>query len=768
MSIIKRLLGKNAPVAQPPAEAAPAPAAAPRPRPDTEAIARAEEADVTSAIAAGDAAALGRWALEGSSTRVRQMAAQAVTDPEQVRELIRATRGGNDKNVHRILVGKRDALLAQERIEQERTAEIESASAALARHAERAYEAMYEAALSQLESRWQAVSGHASPELREEVAQRIARAHATIEQQRQAVAAEAQAQRDAALAAEEARRQREVEARAATEAAAAAAEARARASEAAREVEQAKREAIDAGVREMLGLLRQAQAAIDHGGTARAARLRDTIKEKLPEAPALPAWYARKLEEVDARIEEMKDWKTFTVVPKRADLLQRAHGLVGAEIAPEELARQIRRLRDEWKTLGRGAAEDPSPEWQEFDATLTRAYEPCRVHFAQQAEHRKQNQANREALLVRLAAFTARQQGDDVDWRLVQQVIAEAREEWQQYAPVEQSVAKDLQTRFHEALDELHGRLNAEYDRNVESKRALIARAGELSTLEDTRQAIDEAKVLQRAWKDVGLVPRQKDNALWEEFRRNCDAVFRRSQQEHAAFSASLEANQARATAICEALEQASTLTGEALSAELHGLAAMRDEFDALELPRASARELRQRFTRATAACHEATRRERALEAQRGRESLHAAAAHVRAYARAAATANAGEIEALRAAAEAAVAALGHAPKAARQVLEQQLARIEAGEIGTDFAANEAALRMLCIRAELIADVETPAEDLERRREYQMQRLVQSMGRGERPASTDLDSLALEWLATGPVDPPVHDALHARFERCRT
>ena len=519
----------------------------------------------------------------------------------------------------------------------------------------------------------------------------------------------------------------------------------------------------------MLGLLRQAQAAIDNGGTARAAKLRDTIKEKLPASPALPPWFARKLEEVDARIEEMKDWKTFTVVPKRAELVQRAHGLVGADIKPEELAKQIRRLRDEWKTLNRGAAEeDTSAEWKEFDATLTKAYEPCRVHFAQQAEHRKQNQAHREELLVRLAAFTEKQQGDEADWRLVQQVMTEARNEWQLYAPVEQSVAKDLQARFHAALDVLHGLLDAEYDRNVEAKRKLIARAAELATLEDMRRAIDEAKTLQRTWKTIGIVPRHKDNALWEEFRKNCDAVFQRSQQEHAAHGASLETNLARATAICEEVESIAEMTDDALPAGVQKINELRAEIEALEVPRAALCNLQQRFVKATGACNEAMRRHKAMEAQRGWELLNVAATQVRAFALGVAQGRSGdEAEGLKTAAESAVAELAHAPKGSRQALEQQVAKIAAGDVSKDLAANEATLRMICIRAELITELESPPEDVERRREYQMQRLVQSMGRGERPAPTDLDSLALEWLAAGPVEPAVHDALHARFERCR-
>jgi len=48
-----------------------------------------------------------------------------------------------------------------------------------------------------------------------------------------------------------------------------------------------------------------------------------------------------------------------------------------------------------------------------------------------------------------------------------------------------------------------------------------------------------------------------------------------------------------------------------------------------------------------------------------------------------------------------------------------------------------------------------------------MQRLVQSMGRGERVTPADLDDLALEWLAVGPVERSKHDELLARFARCR-
>ncbi len=768
MSLISRILGKSPPAAGTAADTRPEAAAAPPPRTDPEARARDEDASLTQSLEAGDLAAVGRWVLEGSSTRIRQRAAQHITDPEQLRELIRATRHGNDKSVHRILTDKRDEQVAETRRLEQQQAELAAAAAAIAGHAGLPCDASYAGTLARLEAHWRTLEPQATADVQAEVAQQLQNAREVIERHRQAVEAEAEQRRQAALAAEEARHQRELEAEAAASAAAEQARVLEAGRQAEREAAQSKRAADDAEARHLLGLLRQAQTALDHGATARAARLREVIAGKLPQAPALPEWYARQLQHVDERLDELKDWKTFRVEPKRAELIQRMQSLVGAEISPEELARQIRRLRDEWRTLHRGAGEEPTPEWQQFDEAAERAYEPCREHFARQAEVRQQNQARREELLERLATFAAAQDGDQANWSLVRQVIFEARTEWQQHAPVDQSVVKPLQARFHAQLGELQKRLDAEYARNVQAKRDIIARAAELATLEDTRQAIEEAKNLQRAWKAVGIVPRPQDNSLWEAFRRNCDAVFERSSQAWAAQGAALESNQARAASLCEELERIAGLTGEPLASSVKQVDDLLAEFDGLELPRASARGLSQRIRQATDRYAHAMRRHREEAASRGWTDLFAAAAQVRAYALATALGRPpDEGEALQASAASAVAGLAHAPKAMRAVLEQQLERIAAGKVSADLVANEASLRLLCIRAELLTDTLTPEEDLPARREYQMQRLVASMGRGERPTPADLDDLAREWLAVGPVETTVHDALFARFARCR-
>jgi hypothetical protein len=764
MSLFSRLFRKATP--RPPAEPVRAPEAAVAgpPRRDTAELIRAEESSVSQAIAAGDVAALGRWVLEGSSTRVRQMAAQAIADPTQLAELIRAVRP-KDKNVYRILAGKRDALLAVERAARQRQADVEEIAAAIGRHAERPVDATYTATLARLETRWNAAAPEAAPELRLEVERQLRCARESVEAHAREGAERIERLHAAARAAEEERLRQEHEARVAAEAAA----EQARMLEAEHQAERAQRDAGDAEVRALIGLLRQAQAALEHGGTARATRLRDGIRERLPRAPSLPAWFERQLHDVDARIQELQDWRTFTVVPKRAELVRRMESLVGAEMSPEELARQIRLLREEWRTLHRGAGDEVTPEHERFEQAAERAYEPCREHFARQSEVRKQNQARREAMLERLEAFVAALgDGEQPNWRAIQQAIVEARREWRESAPVDQDVVKPLQARFHALLDALRSRLDAEHAQNAQAKRELIARAAELVALEDTRAAIEQTKSLQRAWKSIGPIPRHQDDALWAEFRGHCDAVFQRSSQERAAYDADLETSRSRAVALCEAVERLPGLSGDEFGSGVKRLGEMRKEFDALDIPRASARDLRQRFARAADRCDEATRRLRAATERRVWDDVFAAYSEVRAYALCVAQDRpAAECEVLRTSAAAAVAALEQAPKAARGVLEQQLATVAAGAPGFDLASNEEALRKLCVRAELAAGFDSPPEDLELRRDQQMRRLVASMGRGERPGPGEFEDLALEWLRVGPVESSVHDRLFARFERAR-
>jgi len=766
MSLIQKLFGRKP---QPVVAPTPPP---PPPKPDRTAEFQAEEARLTAALNAGAEADLSALVTEGSATRTRQRAAEAIHDPERIRELIRVMRG-KDNAVYKILTAKRDALLEIERAAAALRAEQDAVAAAIARHARLPYDPIYEATLREHERRWQAVSAQAAPEQVAAVSADLDTARAVVNAHAAQLQAEAERRAALAAAAAEAAAQAEAQRTDADRYAAESAEAHSaeRARHAAERAEQdARAQSESEAVREVVSLLRQVQNALDRGGSARAARLRESLTAKLAAAPelVLPAWFQRQLTQADEQLAKVRDWLAFTVGPKRAELIDRMQSLVGAEIAPEQLALHIRKLQDEWRTLHRGAGEDDPAEEARFKEVANQAYEPCKVHFAAKAAQRAENREKREAILAVLAEFAATLDGEAPQWRRCIPTLVEARRQWRQYAPVDQEIAEALQARFKAALEQISSTLDAEQTRNVAAKRALIERAAGLLTLEDVRQAIDGAKALQREWKTIGIVPREQDNALWEEFRGHCNAVFERSANEAAAFQAALSVAAERATALIAELETIAALEGEPLREALKGLEGLQQEFATLDLPRQQSRDLSQQFYRMIERCHDALQHDRARAVLKAWSDLYDAAAHIRAYGYAEHSGESAEqLETRRTAVQASLAGLNAAPKFARSALDRQWLKVQSGLGSVDTAANEAALRMVCIRAEIAFDLETPAEDQELRREYQMKRLVESTNLGNDAEPVSMDDLALEWFSVGPVAAAVEQALSTRFAACR-
>ncbi len=723
--------------------------------------AAAEEIALRAAIDARNVQAIARLVVAGASTKVRQAAADAIEDPDVLRQLIRDVRGGNDKNVYKVLTSKRDALLEQARKLEQLRAEIIEASGALERHSQRSYDALFSQRLGQFESRWKAVAEQADPELRGRVQHWIDRSRETIAEHLRQTAAQMSREQAAAAAAAEAQHLRDEQA----QASAAAAAEQARLGEEQKRALAEQQHAEQQAARQIGELNRKARAALSDGSTSRAAGVRRTIEEKLVGAAALPANLASQIESLDQQLDALKDWKSFSVTPKRAELIEEMELLVEATLDPLALADRIKSLQDEWRTLSKGAGEGLEADWQRFQQAAQRAYQPCKEYFAAQALVREDNLRRRDALLAELTAFEAGHNWEQADWRAVIKTLRETKDEWRNCAPVDRQAGKQQQEAFAALTASLQGRLDAEYARNVKQKESLIERTRQLLASDDGRKAIDAIKQLQQQWQTVGPVPREVDQRLWGDFRQHCDAVFQKRQQEFDAYTAGLENNKTQALALCERLDQIAALEGAELLAYAGAMAELRSAFEALgEFPRADTRELRNRFDQGLDRCSKSFARQHARDVERGWDVLFEAANHVRAYRLAVARGlDIEQLGTLKAAAETYIASVQRWPKGGLDSLKKGLAR----ERSADLAANELALKMLCIRAEILTDMPTPPEDQPLRREYQLQRLAQSMGQGLRVDETQLDTMATEWAGVGPVEDVAYEPLLLRFRRCR-
>jgi Domain of Unknown Function (DUF349) len=716
-----------------------------------------------------DPGQIARLVVESPSSRLRQSAAEFVHDPVQLRQLLLQVRN-KDKNVYKIIKQKCDALNAEERKAEEIKSEIAALCELLERHSHKTYDSLYPSAFAHLHNRWNSLGTPPGADTEQRARQAIDRCGEVIEEharqlaQRAAEEAAQQAARE--LRAREhkaaetaASTQAEVEARLREEAAAIRA-----AEESARAEQQAAEEQL---FRQIGGLIRMANAALRDGGTQRAGGLRRSIDEKLAVAISPPPYLSRQIQQLDEKLNELKQWKDYAVAPKRLELIAEMASLIGSTQEPKALADQIKTLQQEWRTISKGIVSEAPGEWERFQQASQAAYQPCREYFEEQARLRQQNLDNRKLVLKRLLGFEATQDAENPDWRLLASVLAEAPQEWRRYFPVEREVGRAVQEEFDVVMGRLHAKLDAWYERNVADKQSLVKRARHLLTQEDSREAIDAVKRLQLLWKETGPAPSAQSQSLWNEFREVCDSVYQKRQQAFAEYNLGLEANKLKAVALCEELEQVAASSGSTLLEAAVKMAEWRAAFDALdEMPRTEARGLQDRFERALELCKAAMARQKVRDAEQSFTNLFTAARCVQAYEWAVLReTEPSDRESLQRAAESFIESVQQWPKGGLKAIKAMLINA-ATSADVDLGAREKALRTLCVRGEIHGETSTPVEDEALRREYQVQRLLQGMGGGISADEGEWDEMALEWIRVGAVEPGVYETLRQRFLRC--
>ncbi len=713
--------------------------------------------------------------VNGATSRVRQLAAESVHEAGQLRELLKQVRA-KDKSVYKILKQKLDLLQAHDREAAQIVAEIDSICAALERHSHRPFDPLYIGVFEHHHHRWLGLTNPPDDAQRQRATEAVARCKDVIAEHARSVAP--QADREAALAA----------AREAQRIASAAAEAEAAANRQAeahqQELAAAARAASDAADAERLaiklaaeqqvsrqigGLLRKANSALTEGQSQAAAGLRRAIDEKMAAAAAagttVPGHFIKSIQQLDDRLDELKQWKSFAVGPKRAELIRDMQSLIGSTEEPKVLAGKIKALQEDWKTVSKGIVSDGSEDWESFHKASQAAYQPCREYFEAQSKLRQANLERRQTVLKRVLAFEENIKLETLDWRLLTRVLREAPLEWRSHSPVERDAARSLQAEFDASLARLQAILDAWYQRNGSDKQALIEAARQLVNLEDGRAAVEAVKQLQARWKEIGPAARRDEQLLWRGFREHCDAVFQKRQQAHAQYSALLEASTAQAAALCAQIEESAGQTGAALSEASAKVPDWRTAFEALgELPRGEARGLQRRFEQAISQLEAKALQQRAREAEQSVTDVFDASRRIRACEWAALQEQPESLRAaLREEAQTFLAGMKRGPAGANQALKDALAKADAVS-NVDLQAREKALRILCIRCEILRDAATPAEDEALRREYQVQRLMQGLGQGHTGAP-DWNAMLVEWIRISAISPPEHEKLQGRFMR---
>jgi DNA repair protein SbcC/Rad50 len=279
-------------------------------------------------------------------------------------------------------------------------------------------------------------------------------------------------------------------------------------------------------------LLHEAEQALAAGQVQAARTAADQTRALKVAAGALPKPTIQRLSRVVQQLGELERWMSFGQHNARVQLCERAEALAGETHPPAQLAKEVQKLRAEWKALDEQHAGVPKALWERFDGACEKAYAPAARHFAELHAQRKQARKQRDEFIA-AAAVRAQEllAAEPRDLRAIERWLREADHTWHgaDLGSLEPDAWKKLDARLKQAVAPLREVLAQVRGEAKSGRLELIAEAEALVAKAQERDAPALARTLQARWTEhakAHALAGRDERVLWERFRAACNAVF--------------------------------------------------------------------------------------------------------------------------------------------------------------------------------------------------------------------------------------------------
>lgn len=279
-------------------------------------------------------------------------------------------------------------------------------------------------------------------------------------------------------------------------------------------------------------LLHEAETALAAGQVQAARAAADQTRALKAAAGTLPKPTVQRLSRVVQQLGELERWMSFGQHNARVQLCERAEALANEAHPPAQLAKEVQKLRAEWKALDEQHAGVPKALWERFDGACEKAYAPAARHFAELHASRKQARKQRDEFIAAAAQKASELLGAEPrDPKAIERWLRETDQAWHhgELGSVEPDAWKKLDARMKQAVAPLRELLGQARGEAKAGRLALIAEAEALLAKAQEREAPAQARALQARWTEHAKahpLAGRDERLLWERFRAACNAVF--------------------------------------------------------------------------------------------------------------------------------------------------------------------------------------------------------------------------------------------------
>lgn len=193
----------------------------------------------------------------------------------------------------------------------------------------------------------------------------------------------------------------------------------------------------------------------------------------------------------------------------------------------------LQKYHEQWREVGPVPRDKKDELWERFKAATSIINKKHQDYFEGRKNEQKKNLDAKIALCEKVEEIANAEIDAHRDWDEKSKELIELQKVWRTIGFAPKKDNNKIYERFRIASDKFFDRKREFYNQNKEEQNSnlqlktdLCLQAEALKDSTDWKKTADEFISIQKAWKEIGPVPRKYSDVIWKRFRAACDFFF--------------------------------------------------------------------------------------------------------------------------------------------------------------------------------------------------------------------------------------------------
>ena len=193
----------------------------------------------------------------------------------------------------------------------------------------------------------------------------------------------------------------------------------------------------------------------------------------------------------------------------------------------------LQKYHEQWREVGPVPRDKKDELWERFKAATSIINKKHQDYFEGRKSEQKKNLDAKIALCEKVEEIANAEIDVHRDWDERSKELIELQKVWRTIGFAPKKDNNKIYERFRIASDKFFDRKREFYNQNKEEqntnlqlKTDLCMQAEALKDSTEWKKTADEFIAIQKAWKEIGPVPRKYSDVIWKRFRAACDFFF--------------------------------------------------------------------------------------------------------------------------------------------------------------------------------------------------------------------------------------------------